>query len=167
VGKIRVHELLIHIHSSSFITCNFSLTLNDCKLTSLCAYFWRQRTQHTMHYVLWWVTGFAEVIHLPSMGMLRHYADCHIVKHSNVTNVCAQISHVPQVLVCSFSFSFFFFFFKWVRYSSKYGMLFVIIPYDSFRYYYIRSDKTCRYMKGVPEKLLLLNKHVGLMFMNS
>jgi len=36
VGKTRANTVLIHVHSSCFITCSFSLTVSDQKCLLLC-----------------------------------------------------------------------------------------------------------------------------------
>jgi hypothetical protein len=31
MGEVCAHAFLVYVHTSSFIVCSFSLTLNDCK----------------------------------------------------------------------------------------------------------------------------------------
>jgi hypothetical protein len=61
LSEIHAHVLLMHVHSSSFITCSFLLTVNDCERIPFLLMF-RDNGHNTPYTVpsggLLWLTGF-------------------------------------------------------------------------------------------------------------
>jgi hypothetical protein len=57
VGKICAHTFLIHVHSSSFITHSFLLTMNNCKHISFLLIFGDNGHNTPSHYAFWWTTA--------------------------------------------------------------------------------------------------------------